>query len=80
MEPDIQTHGGIFHVVILTHPPAFENNSYYIWLNRDTPVRAYKISEPFTQQYLLHEYKENVNETDAVQAYGIYTDAEKRTV
>ena len=71
---------GNFSCSYLTHPPAFENNSYYIWLNGDTPVRAYKISEPFTQQYLLHDDKENVNETDAVQAYGIYTDAEKRTV
>ena len=71
---------GNFSCSYLTHPPAFENSNYYIWLNGDTPVRAYKISGPFTQQYLLHDDKENVNETDAVQAYGIYTDAEKRTV
>ena len=64
----------------MTYPPALENNNYYIWLSGDTPVRAYKLSGPFTQQYFLHDSEENANETDAVLAYGIYTDVEKRTM
>lgn len=71
---------GNFSCSYLTYPPALENNNYYIWLNGDTPVRAYMLSGPFTQQYFLHDNEENANETDAVLAYGIYTDAEKRTM
>lgn len=71
---------GNFSCSYLTYPPALENNNYYIWLNGDTPVRGYMLSGPFTQQYFLHDNEENANETDAVLAYGIYTDAEKRTM
>lgn len=71
---------GNFSCSYLTHPPALENNNYYIWLNGNTPVRAYRICGPFTQQYFLHENKENANEIDAVLAYRVYTDIEKRTM
>lgn len=71
---------GNFSCGYLIHPPALESDNYYIWLNRDKPVRAYTLSGSFTQQYFLHDNKENVNETNAALAYTIYMDAEKRTM
>lgn len=70
---------GNFSCSYLTQPPALETDNYYIWLNGDTPVSAYKLSGSFTQQYFLHN-SENVKEIDAVFAYGRYEDAEKRTM
>lgn len=71
---------GNFSCSYLIQPPVLGTENYCIWMKGDVPVKAYKFSGPFTQQYFLHENKDDIKETDTALAYEVYKEAEKRSM
>lgn len=71
---------GNFSCSYLFQPPTLEDNNYYVWLNDERIIKAFEVSGSFTQQYFLHDIKENIKEVDASFAYDIYKKMEKRSI
>ncbi|MDO5562537.1 MAG: NgoFVII family restriction endonuclease [Synergistaceae bacterium] len=63
-----------FSCCYLCQPPALKKN-YYIWLNGETPVKAFYCSYEFTQQSILRSRSGAMHSRVAAYAYGLYEKA-----
>ncbi|MDN5973025.1 restriction endonuclease PLD domain-containing protein [Bifidobacterium crudilactis] len=66
--------GNIFLCSYLYQPPAF-NRNYYIWLDGETPVKAFSCSYEFTQRSILRMHNRLMNTIEESYAYGVYEEA-----
>lgn len=71
---------GDFSCSYLCEPPAPDRQNYYIWLDGDTPVKAFGGSYEFTQKSLLRKRSGSMSERVAAYAYNIYQGAVDRSI
>lgn len=63
-----------FSCCYLCQPPALKKN-YYIWLDGETPIKAFCCSYEFTQQSILRGHSGAMHSRIAAYAYGLYEKA-----
>ncbi len=68
-----------FSCCYLRQPPAQKNN-YYVWLNGETPIKAYCCSYEFTQQSMLRSHRGTMHSRVAAYAYKLYEKAVDRSI
>lgn len=52
----------------------------FVWLQDDTPVRAFSCSYDFTQTDLLRKHRGSITKRSASHGYSLYKDAENRSI
>lgn len=60
--------------------PLSLNQNYYIWLDGDTPVKAFECSYEFTQQSMLRNHSGSMHSRLAVYAYSLYEKAVNHSI
>ncbi len=60
-------------------PPEFDRN-YYIWLDNETPFRAFTCTHDFTQPGLLRKHSGTISERSAKAAYNLYEKTIDQTI
>lgn len=70
---------GKFTCYYLHLPPDIDKN-YYIWLNTDSPLRAFTCTHDFTQPALLRKRSGTLTERSASVAYRLYEQTTNRAI
>lgn len=68
-----------FSCCYLCQPPAQKDN-YYIWLNGETPIKAYCCSYEFTQQSMFRCNRGSIHSRAVAYAYKLYEKAVDRSI
>lgn len=71
---------GNFSCCYLFQPPLPDKQNYYIWMEGDTPVKAFGGSYEFTQKSILRKRSGSMGERVAAYAYKMYEDAVSRSI